>query len=50
MFKKPVKRKSSKNENDMTSADNRKKSKPASTMKGIKNKSLLSFQDEEEDE
>ncbi|XP_074618054.1 uncharacterized protein KIAA1143 homolog [Acropora palmata] len=50
MFKKPVKRKSSGNEKDMNSADNRKKSKPVSTMKGIKNKSLLSFQDDEEDD
>lgn len=50
MFKKPVKRKSSGNEKDMNSADNRKKSKPVSTMKGIKNKSLLSFHDDEEDD
>ena len=50
MFKKPMKRKSSRNEKGVNSAYNGKKSKPMSTMKGIKNKSLLSFQDEEEDE
>lgn len=50
VFKKPTKRKSSDSEKDLKSkADNRKKSKPTSTMKSVKNKSLLSF-DEEEDE
>lgn len=50
VFKKPSKRKSNDSEKDLNSkADDRKKSKPTSTMKSVKNKSLLSF-DEEEDE
>ena len=50
VFKKPSKRKSNLSEKDFNSkADDRKKSKPTSTMKSVKNKSLLSF-DEEEDE
>ncbi|XP_068678658.1 uncharacterized protein KIAA1143 homolog [Montipora foliosa] len=49
MFKKPTKRKSGENEKDLKST-NRKKSKTASTMKGVKNKSLLSFEDEGEDD
>ena len=50
VFKKPSKRKSNGSEKDLHSkSDDRKKSKPTSTMKSVKNKSLLSF-DEEEDE
>ncbi|KAL9974190.1 hypothetical protein ACROYT_G011201 [Oculina patagonica] len=49
VFKKPTKRKSSDSEKDLKSKADKKKSKPASTMKSVKNKSLLSF-DEEEDE
>ena len=49
MFKKPTKRKSGENEKDLKST-NRKKSKTASAMKGVKNKSLLSFEDEGEDD
>ena len=50
VFKKPSKRKSNDSEKDLNSkTDDRKKSKPTSTMKSVKNKSLLSF-DEEEDE
>ena len=50
VFKKPSKRKSNDSEKDLNSkADDRKKSKPISSMKSVKNKSLLSF-DEEEDE
>ena len=50
VFKKPTKRKSNATEKDLNSkAVDRKKSKTKSTMKSVKNKSLLSF-DEEEDE
>ena len=50
VFKKPSKRKSNDSEKDLNfKADDRKKSKSTSTMKSVKNKSLLSF-DEEEDE
>ena len=50
VFKKPTKRKSNSTEKDLNSkAVDRKKSKTKSTMKSVKNKSLLSF-DEEEDE
>lgn len=50
VFKNPAKRKSNDSEKDLKSkADDRKKSKPTSIMKSVKNKSLLSF-DEEEDE
>lgn len=48
IFKKPTKRKSSETEKDLQSKDDRKKSKPASSMKKVKNKSLLSFDDEED--
>lgn len=47
VFKKPTKRKSSETEKDLKSKDDRKKSKPTSAMKKVKNKSLLSFDDEE---
>lgn len=50
VFKKPVKRKSMDSEKQSKSkADDRKKTKINSTMKSVKNKTLLSF-DEEEDE
>lgn len=51
VFKKPTKRKSTDSEKDLKSkADDRKKSKATSTMKSIKNKSLLSFGDEEDED
>ena len=50
VFKKPGKRKSKDSERQLKyKADNGKKAKPNSTMKSVKNKTLLSF-DEEEDE
>lgn len=50
VFKKPGKRKSKDSERQSKyKADNGKKAKPNSTMKSVKNKTLLSF-DEEEDE
>jgi len=50
VFKKPSKRKSNDSEKDLNSkVGDRKKCKPTSTMKSVKNKGLLSF-DEEEDE
>lgn len=50
VFKKPVKRKSMDSEKQSKSkADDRKKTKINSTIKSVKNKTLLSF-DEEEDE
>ncbi|CAH3124954.1 unnamed protein product [Porites lobata] len=44
LFKKPTKRKSS----GLNSKGDRKKSKPSSSMKNVKNKSLLSFNEEED--